>query len=277
MKNALALVLVVAACAPAPSSLQPEYGPVVQTSAQRPVLVASADVGAAVRSWYSQSLLQQPIIPGGGGAFKGTTGTFSGAVKAAEVIATRVDGPVGGSGRPGISFVTGSGEIDFDDGAGHTILSTLGSGTVLTPYTFSGTTLTVSGSIISTNSAGTSLVLGGTNNVTQNAKLVWSGVAPTVSSGFGVSPTIVGNNGTLAFQVNVGTGGAATSGVIGLPTAATGWICSCVDITTTSTTVFVTKQTASGTTSCTVGNFNDVASAAAWVASDKLNCSATAY
>lgn len=267
MKNALALVLALAACAPAPSSLQPEYGPVVQTSAQRPVLVASADVGAAVRSWYSQSLLQQPIIPGGLPGVAAVAGVVlaNGFGTSGKNSSGPGNGCVGATSSDNICFTPNS--IQYNGPGGNNFTGALVvSGSVQS-----------SGAFTSTNSNSTSLVLGGTNNVTQNAKLVWSGVAPTVSSGFGVSPTIVGNNGTLAFQVNVGTGGAATSGVIGLPTAATGWICSCVDITTTSTTVFVTKQTASGTTSCTVGNFNDVASAAAWVASDKLNCSATAY
>lgn len=109
-----------------------------------------------------------------------------------------------------------------------------------------------------------------------NGTLLCSSSAPTISSGFGTSPSIVSSNGTCSFQVNVGTGGTATSGVIGLPTAAHGWVCAVTDITTNSTTVFVTKQTASSTTSCTVGNFSDVAAAAAWAASDKLNVIATA-
>lgn len=101
---------------------------------------------------------------------------------------------------------------------------------------------------------------------------------PTISSGFGTSPSIVASNGTAAFTVNVGTGGAATSGVIALNTTATnGWRCDCDDITTKSATVFLTKQTATSTTTCTVGNFNTAGAAAAWVASDVLVCNATPY
>jgi len=103
------------------------------------------------------------------------------------------------------------------------------------------------------------------------------GAAPTISSGFGSTPSIVGSNGTGSFEVNVGTGGTASSGVIGLPTAPTGWSCQCTDITTNSTSVFVTKQTASATTSCTVGNFSDAAAATAWTASDKLYCHAFSF
>lgn len=100
--------------------------------------------------------------------------------------------------------------------------------------------------------------------------------APTVSSGFGTSPSIVGNNGTATFTVNVGTGGVATSGVIGLPAATNGWVVHCDDLTTSSSTVFITKQTASSTTTATIGNFNTAAAAAAWVASDILHCTAFA-
>lgn len=122
-----------------------------------------------------------------------------------------------------------------------------------------------------TVNVGTSLQFGSTPH------LLCSATAPTISSGFGTSPSIVANNGTCAFQVNVGTGGSATSGVIGLPAASNGWNLQCTDITTNSTTVFLTKQTASTTTTATVGNFSDVAVASAWTASDKLNCSAFAF
>ena len=38
-------------------------------------------------------------------------------------------------------------------------------------------------------------------------------------------PASCSKNGAAVFEVNVGTGGSATSGVIGLPTAANGWSC----------------------------------------------------
>ena len=101
--------------------------------------------------------------------------------------------------------------------------------------------------------------------------------APTISSGFGTSPVVVASKGSAAFTINVGTGGVATSGVIGLPIAATGWSVHCADVTTQSATVFVTKQTATSTTTATVGNFDAAGLAAAWVASDVLVCHATAY
>lgn len=121
----------------------------------------------------------------------------------------------------------------------------------------------------SINLTGGSYQLGG--------KLAWSTTAPTISSGFGTSPSIVASNGTAAFTVNVGTGGTATSGVIGLPTASTGWACYANDVTTTSTTVFLTKQTATTTTSATFGNFTTAGVAGAWAASDVLQVRCTAY
>lgn len=100
--------------------------------------------------------------------------------------------------------------------------------------------------------------------------------APTVSSGFGTSPSIASNNGTAAFTINVGTGGTATNGVIGLPTAALGWVCTAQDLTTQSATVFVAKQIASSATTATIANFNTSGAQAAWVASDILHVSCIA-
>lgn len=100
--------------------------------------------------------------------------------------------------------------------------------------------------------------------------------APTVSSGFGTMPAIAASNGTAAFTIDVGTGGTASSGVIGLPTATTGWIVTCTDLTTPG--VNVTKQTAVSTASATITNYNSTTGiAAAWTASDILYCQATAF
>lgn len=107
--------------------------------------------------------------------------------------------------------------------------------------------------------------------------LLISATAPTISSGFGSSPAITNNNGTGAFLVNVGTGGSATSGVIGMPTASNGWACSASDVTTESSTVFITRVTANSPTSVTIGNFNTSGAPAAWVASDKIAMNCAAY
>lgn len=98
------------------------------------------------------------------------------------------------------------------------------------------------------------------------SSLLLSATAPTISSGFGTSPSIVNSNGTAAFEINVGTGGSATSGVIGLPTAAVGWSCQVTDTNTN----IVTRETAFTATTVTV------TAASAWTASDNLlfNCGA---
>jgi hypothetical protein len=99
--------------------------------------------------------------------------------------------------------------------------------------------------------------------------------APTIGSGFGTAPSILGSN-TGAFEVTVGSPGAAT-GVINFPTASHGWNCQCDDLTTTSATVFFTRQTASSTTSCTIGNFTNVPASGNWNNADKIRCTAAAY
>lgn len=116
------------------------------------------------------------------------------------------------------------------------------------------------------------LCLGG--NISLNGDMLIAAATPTISSGFGASPSIATSNGPSAFTITVGSGGTASSGVIGLPTAAHGWNCSCTDITTNSTAVFMCKQTASSTNSATIGNFSDVAAAMPWNSGDTLsvNC-----
>lgn len=114
------------------------------------------------------------------------------------------------------------------------------------------------------------------NLATARANLGISGAAPTISSGFGTGAAVANNNGTQAFTINVGTSSGNT-GVIGLPTAAHGWACFATDITTNSTSVFVTKQTATTASSATIGNFSDVAVAGPWTNSDILSVSCSAY
>lgn len=62
--------------------------------------------------------------------------------------------------------------------------------------------------------------------------LAMSGTAPTVTSA-GTSPSVTASNGTLAFRVNVGTGGTANTIVMAMPAATTGWNCSAENLTAT--------------------------------------------
>jgi len=116
-----------------------------------------------------------------------------------------------------------------------------------------------------------------TNGLSIASHLMVSGTAPTISSGFGTSPSIVANNGTAAFTINVGTGGTASSGVIGFPAATTGWAVHCDDVTTNSATVFITKQTGTTTTTATIASYSNLFAAGIWAASDILVCQASAY
>jgi len=92
--------------------------------------------------------------------------------------------------------------------------------------------------------------------------------APTISAGFGTGASVVGNNGPASFAINVGVGGTASQGTIGLPASAGGWNCDCEDQTTTSATVNRCKQIGGTTSTAIIGNFNTTPAAAAWVASD---------
>lgn len=104
--------------------------------------------------------------------------------------------------------------------------------------------------------------------------------APTISSGFGTSPSVVASNGTVAFTVNVGTGGTASSGVVGLPASTNGWNCSVENRTSNAANRAGqrTLQTATTTTTVTVQNQTiSTGAALAWTASDVLALMCVAY
>lgn len=110
-----------------------------------------------------------------------------------------------------------------------------------------------------------STVVSVANLALQNLAL--SRTTPAITSGFGTSPNIIQQNGTVAFEVNVGSGGTATSGVIGLPKATNGWNCFVTDETSPTA---LTRQTANTTTSATFTNYNYAGTATAWTADDIL-------
>lgn len=109
------------------------------------------------------------------------------------------------------------------------------------------------------------------------SRVLFSNTAPTISSGFGTSPSVVASSGTAGFTINVGGGGTASTGVVTMPAATTGWACYVNDLSTTSATVFVTKVTATTTTSVTVGNFSSAGTAAAWASGDVLQFQCSGY
>lgn len=85
----------------------------------------------------------------------------------------------------------------------------------------------------------------------------------------GSGASILLSNGTAAFTVNVGSRPGSTC-TIKMPTAANDWICSAVDVTSNSTSVFLQKLTATSAGSITITNYNHAATATAFVTSDKL-------
>jgi hypothetical protein len=163
-------------------------------------------------------------VPPAGGAFRAADGTAS---------------------LPSYTFAS-----QTNTGFNHTATSTVG---VVINGT---TTATFTTGVLSLPASGGSLQLGGVP--------LFILTAPTISSGFGTSPSIASNNFSSSFRVNVGTGGVATTGIVGLPAATTGWNCQVTDMSTN----VVTRQTANNTTTVTV------TAASAWTASDILmfNC-----
>ncbi len=94
--------------------------------------------------------------------------------------------------------------------------------------------------------------------------------SPVITSGFGTSPTITATN-TEQFEVVVGSGGTASSGVITMPfTPGHAFMCTINDITTTSASVFITKVTGESGAALTITNFSTSAAASPWIAGDHL-------
>ena len=106
------------------------------------------------------------------------------------------------------------------------------------------------------------------------SNLVASTTLPTISSGFGTSPTILANS-TFCFKIVVGTGGAA-NGTITLPTAPNGWLAFAADVTSGST-LFL-QLTGSTATSVTFTSYSVTTGAAANMsAGDVVLINAIAY
>ena len=101
--------------------------------------------------------------------------------------------------------------------------------------------------------------------------------APTISSGFGSGASVVHQNGSAAFTVNVGTGGTASTGVIGMPTAATGWACK-VAPNGAPQAAAVTYSAPTSASSITLTNYTLTTGAALpWTASTVLQVSCWGY
>lgn len=162
-------------------------------------------------------------------------------------------------------------------GSGATVASVnIGQG-VFTVTDATDTTSTSTGSLRTAGGiAAAKAITAGTGGYRLASSLMISSTAPTIASGFCTSPTVPNSNGTAAFTVNVGTACGASSGVITMPTAATGWVCSAINITNPATNVVA--QSAGTTTSVTLTNYVRTTGVAGnFTASDVLRLQCTAY
>lgn len=101
------------------------------------------------------------------------------------------------------------------------------------------------------------------------------GTVPTLT-GFCTSPTVPNNNGSVAFEINVGTSCAASTGTITLPAAAHKWKCDFANVTNPNTNVV--RQTGGTTTTATVTNYSaTTGSATNFTSSDVIEASCTGY
>lgn len=109
--------------------------------------------------------------------------------------------------------------------------------------------------------------------------LMLDSTAPAFSSGFGTSPAFTPVNGTAAFVVNVGGGGVATAGVIQMPTARNGWICTVNNLTAAAAhAAFNTRQTATTTTTVSIENqTTSTGAAVAWGANNILHLACSGF
>ena len=117
------------------------------------------------------------------------------------------------------------------------------------------------------------------STISLTANLTFSGATPTISAGFGTGSSVTAGT-AAAFRVDVGTGGTATNGTVGLPTAATGWNCNVEDLTATTANVMDarTVQLSSTTTTAVFENQTvSTGAALAWTASDVLAISCVAF
>lgn len=122
-----------------------------------------------------------------------------------------------------------------------------------------------------------SVVAGATGSAASyflGTKALFSTTVPTLSGFTGTGAAVSSNNGTSAFDINVGTVAPGNTGTIVLPTAAVGWICRCYNKTTTTSLneIVVTGDTTGGCSIAQVVATTNVA--ANWTASDHLRCTA---
>lgn len=102
--------------------------------------------------------------------------------------------------------------------------------------------------LIGTSSLVDCLTSSTSNEINIAVALIGFSSNPTLTSGWGTSPSAPNQGSTFAFKATVGASGTpTTTGVIGMPTAPTGWICNAQD----QTSAVTARQSASSSTSVT--------------------------
>ncbi len=231
------------------------------------------------------SLVTGGLQSGGGGPASslgpgatGTTLVLSGASTALQFISTQVTGADAFKVTTnGARFHFGAGASDYASSDGTTV-------TFASPLSAVGNIISTSGNISAPGggiSSGGSIVAGtlisATTGYFLNGFSMISATAPTLSAGFGASPSVVAATGSVAFSINVGTGGTASTGTIAFPASNnTGWIVIVQNTTTPG--VMVTRQTGGSATTAVITNYAQATGLATpWTASDILLCVAIAY
>lgn len=133
---------------------------------------------------------------------------------------------------------------------------------------FVGTSANVQSNITFAGATGAASIF---NGLTGNA--ICQSQAPAFSgTGLGTSPTVNWTNGSCGgWDVSVGTGPTATTWTITFAVAAAhGYNCDGTDITTNSTTNFITKQVGGTTTTAVMEAFTDAAVAGTYTAADHI-------
>ena len=110
-----------------------------------------------------------------------------------------------------------------------------------------------------------------------STQLAFGSAAPTISSGFcATAPSISANNGTAAFDINVGTSCSGSIGTLGMPTATTGWSCSFADVTTPAS--YVISQTGGSASTVTLTAYARTTGVASnFTASDHIRAECVGY
>lgn len=133
-----------------------------------------------------------------------------------------------------------------------------------------------SSTVLGSNSTDRLTVSGGGNIQLGSPPVTFMSITAPTATTFCTSPSIPNSNGTAAFTVNVGSACATSVGVITLPSAATGWVVNCFDVTTPAS--YVIGQTGGTQTTATITAYARTTGLASnWTSADVLRCTAVGY